>query len=369
MSFKKKLYWKTTFGKIEVREQTFLSLSNKIRIRPFSLSAGVQCRGYSMRLQRVLTDFGADQSFGDATKKMREHYGIEIPTSTTRLKVEEHAEKMKFLNESNIFKSGAQKTAQVIGEADGGMVPLVATQKAMEGAGAKIDRRKNKKLFWKEGLLCFARGHKTVNPYFYASMGSREEVGKQLAKCSDLAGRYKETRLHCLGDGATWIAEQVESQFGSDANFLIDFYHLTQYLAAAAQCIQADDPIKWLDAQKKLILEGNINNVFQALQEHINTKGQEHEECPAQKCFNYMDKRRKYLNYKEALDAELPIGSGEIESGIRAVIQSRLKLPGAWWLAENADAMLALKTVRVNGFWEQYWGYQKDVHQEFSAHA
>ena len=82
-----------------------------------------------------------------------------------------------------------------------------------------------------------------------------------------------------------------------------------------------------------------------------------------------MDKRRKYLNYKEALDAGLPIGSGEIESGIRAIIQSRLKLPGAWWLAENANSMLALKTVRANGFWEQYWGHQKSGRQEFSAQA
>ena len=78
-----------------------------------------------------------------------------------------------------------------------------------------------------------------------------------------------------------------------------------------------------------------------------------------------MDKRRKYLNYKYALDTGLPIGSGEIESGIRTVIQRRLKLPGAWWISHNANNMLSLKTVRVNGFWEQYWLSQKSNDQEF----
>ena len=37
---------------------------------------------------------------------------------------------MKTLNDSDIFKSTAQKAACVIGQADGGMVPLVATPKA-----------------------------------------------------------------------------------------------------------------------------------------------------------------------------------------------------------------------------------------------
>ena len=151
----------------------------------------------------------------------------------------------------------------------------------------------------------------------------------------------------------------MELQFGADAHFLIDFFHLMEHLASAATCIQPDDVPGWLKKQKKLILENQIEKVFQCLQKHISIKGDGHNECPAQKCFNYMDKRRKYFNYKEALDAELPIGSGEIESGIRNIIQSRLKIPGAWWRIENADAMLALKTVRVNGFWEQYWNQQR----------
>lgn len=35
------------------------------------------------------------------------------------------------------------------------------------------------------------------------------------------------------------------------------------------------------------------------------------------------------FKYKEALAAELPIGSGEIESGNGSVVQKRLKIPGA----------------------------------------
>ncbi|MBC6477807.1 MAG: hypothetical protein GDA56_23805 [Hormoscilla sp. GM7CHS1pb] len=61
------------------------------------------------------------------------------------------------------------------------------------------------------------------------------------------------------------------------------------------------------------------------------------------------------MNYKAAIDADLPIGSGKIESAHRYVIQERLKLAGSWWTVENADNMLALRILRVNNDWQSYW--------------
>jgi len=45
----------------------------------------------------------------------------------------------------------------------------------------------------------------------------------------------------------------------------------------------------------------------------------------------------------------LPIGLGEIESAHCYVAQKRLKLPGAWWLSERAEHVLALQINRLNG--------------------
>ncbi len=55
------------------------------------------------------------------------------------------------------------------------------------------------------------------------------------------------------------------------------------------------------------------------------------------------------MNYREALAEVLPIGSGEIESAHCYVAQKRLTLPGAWWLAEHAEHVLALRINRLNG--------------------
>ena len=70
-----------------------------MRFRPFSEAAGVNTRGYSKALQRVICDFGADHAFGQVNIKLNEHYGIEVPESTARMITEHHGAKMKEMKE------------------------------------------------------------------------------------------------------------------------------------------------------------------------------------------------------------------------------------------------------------------------------
>jgi hypothetical protein len=37
------------------------------------------------------------------------------------------------------------------------------------------------------------------------------------------------------------------------------------------------------------------------------------------------------------------------------VLQRRLKHAGAWWLPENLNAMVCLRTSRVSGGFDAYW--------------
>ena len=69
----------------------------------------------------------------------------------------------------------------------------------------------------------------------------------------------------------------------------------------------------------------------------------------------YIFERREHLNYLGATQKDYPIGSGEIESAHRHVVQQRLKLPGAWWKKSNAQPILNLRTIRANQCWESYW--------------
>ena len=61
------------------------------------------------------------------------------------------------------------------------------------------------------------------------------------------------------------------------------------------------------------------------------------------------------IQLSRRIAAGLPIGSGEVESAHRYVIQDRIKLPGAWWRLDNPEAMLKLRALRANHLWNNYW--------------
>ena len=110
-----------------------------------------------------------------------------------------------------------------------------------------------------------------------------------------------------------------------------------------------------MEAQKDALKMGRAEAVLSALAPHREALDVSDEQAPVRVCHRYLEARKDQLRYREALAEGLPIGSGEIESAHRYVAQKRLKLPGAWWLVEHAEHMLALRINRLNGDWETYW--------------
>ena len=319
-------------------------------MRPFLQAAGVTARRCSLPLQRAVTDFGADHAFGQVPKKLQEHYGITIGASTVRKLTERHGLRMQGQQTQESGPIGTQGWPQQIGELDGSMVPIV-TPDATAG-----DKRKHKTLHWQEARLALVHAHGRVTPQFAATFGGRgEESGQALRACALAAGFGTNTQLHGVGDGAPWIAEQFTTTVGAQASYLVDFYHVCEYLAAAAPLCAPDTPPVWLEIQKQRLKNNDVAAVLTQLHPYVEGESVDTDHAPVRACVRYLSNRLPYLNYKGALEKGLPIGSGEIESAHRYVIQERLKVPGAWWKADNVEPMLALRVVRANGDWDQYW--------------
>jgi Uncharacterised protein family (UPF0236) len=310
-----------------------------------------------------MTDFGADESFAKASEKMKEHYGIEVPISAVRNVSQEHGGQMLANEEeSELGKQGARL---VIAGMDGSMIPIVSIKDKEKGRKIR-DKRKCRELGWREARLCVARDPRSVSGHYRATLGDVQEAGKQLVGCVAEAGGGKTTKLHIVADGAPWIASQVDEQFGEQANFLIDFYHVSEYLAAASELLGENNKQGWFAKQQRRLKVNNTNDVLQDLValealEKANltragkTTSATKEEQPASTCRRYIENRLQYLDYKRALNAGLPISSGETESGHRWIIQARLKISGAWWTIANAQRMLKLRTMRASREWESYW--------------
>lgn len=346
----KKLSWKSTFGEIVIEEPQ-LRKGTK-RIRPFASSAGVSNRGASLPLQRAVTDLAADAPYAHVMDKLVEHYGVLLNESAIRRITLGHAQHMRETQALEAQWPQAPGEAHIIAEMDGGMVPI------MEPDPTQTDRRKGKRLQWKEAKICLAHAAGRSTPHYGGTLaGGPQEAGAYLYDCAIQAGFGQASQLHAVGDGASWIANQVEERFATQGRYLIDFYHVCDYLAAAAKGIEAteEEARSWLELQKGRLKAGGASEVLQALEEHLESPELDDAEAPVRCAYRYLRQRQHQLHYAEAIEQGLPIGSGEIESAHRYVVQQRLKRSGAWWRTDNAESMLALRLNRINQQWQGYW--------------
>ena len=285
--------------------------------------------------------------------KLVEHYGIVLGESTIRRITEGHAQQI--FEKANRAVSGPKQqegSPLLIVEMDGGMVPIV------EPDITQADKRRGKNLQWKEAKICLAhpQGSQTLT-YGGTVQGDVATAGQKLLDCAQQAGFGRHTHVHAVGDGAPWIADQVEQQFGAQGSYLIDFYHVCDYLSAVAKSMIAEPAgqKRWMEEQKTRLKTGRCGELLQELHLHLEASGVGDSDAPVRQCHRYLSHRQEQLNYPSALARDLPIGSGEIESAHRYIVQQRLKRPGAWWRVANADHMLALRLTRANHQWNDYW--------------
>ncbi len=307
-----------------------------------------------------MTDLGADHAFAGAGSKLKEHYGIEVPVSAIRVVTEEHGAAMRAQEKRKSDWPEPPGVAVLITEMDGSLLPVVTMAEPVPGE-APVDRRKTRKVVWKEARLVLAHEPGSVTPIFGATLGSVEEAGERLAVCALQAGAGSQTKFHGVGDGAVWIPEQMEAQFGTQAQYLVDFCHLCDYLSAAGEGIAASDKPTWMEEKKDWLKDNRWKDVLEALRPFLEPDDIPDSDTPVRACFRYISNHSNFLDYKGALAAGLPIGSGEIESAHRYIFQNRLKIAGGWWKVENLKKMIALRVLRANGGWADYWN---NVHQE-----
>jgi len=312
--------------------------------RPFCQKARITHREYSLPLQRVLVDFGSDESFLEATKKVREHYGVEVPLSAARQQALQHAKAIGGLNHQPALPAKV-----VITSLDGSMIPIVES-------GSGPDQRKGKTLLWKQANLCCARAKDAVECVYGATTASVKVAGQVWRSVAEGAGLVAGSFIHAVADGADAIFNVYHEQFergDGKAKFTVDFYHVDEHLGQAAESIAPARKKEWLHQQHGRLLKNKTGQVLKILAAHFEPL--EQEPAPVRGTHQYIDKRKDNMDYAAARAAGLPIGSGEVESGHRHVIQQRLKIAGAWWLLPNAEAMLQLRTTRANGDWNRYW--------------
>ena len=318
-------------------------------LRVFAPRIGVTHRGVSRRLNRVLGDFGSERSFARAAAQVQEHYGFEISSSAVRKSTLDSAQAASALLDKQYAKDyrllPAQGADWVVAQADGSMVCTVT-------GGRRSGSRPRQ---WREMRLTAAQAQGESTTCYAATFGGVDQVGRRWGHCTHQAGRGLGSRVHCVADGAEWIRLQSQEVFGSQGQFLCDFFHVSEYLGQASATCRPHNPRQWQKTQQARLRRGALKLVLKELSLHLEPPELPEEQAPVRCAYRYLSNRQEELDYPGAIARGLPIGSGLIESGHRHVIQGRLKLPGSAWREHHAEKMAQLRVLRANGQWEQLW--------------
>ena len=100
----------TIFGQLKIESPYLWNKKLKKGIRPVAEKLGITHGAHSLGLTRALVDFGAEESFNQASLRFQEHYGFKIESSKVRREVLQVARLSEKFVEQRLAKSQAEAT-------------------------------------------------------------------------------------------------------------------------------------------------------------------------------------------------------------------------------------------------------------------
>ncbi len=349
------------FGTIELKSPYLWPGANPSK--PLTDEMNITHLGRSETVKRALSDFGIDESFVIARNKFQEHYNYEIGISTADRTTKEIAlEASEYIENrlSNVSLESTSCKEKILIELDGCEIRTVQ-MKDKENSDEKTPVYKNPKkekvTKWRDVRLGFARPLNQEEKIFVGKMDSYPNVICQLHSAAELIGMTSERKVIGVADGGIGLSEELKRQF-PNMQFILDKSHLRDhfYETAKEMGILKEDLKKWVEARINKISNGHVDRIIEELvvENDINP-------CDRLKrLIGYLNRFNDALNYRAFKNSGYPIGSGEIESAHKSVPQKRLKIPGASWNANSINPMLALRILRADDWWEDFWAQKTE---------
>ncbi len=176
-------------------------------------------------------------------------------------------------------------------------------------------------------------------------------------------GSYKE--IFVIGDGARWI-RKIREQCFPEAIYILDWYHLRDKVYTALRLTLSGwnscsktiyrkvIKLLWRGLKEKALGELKLLRI-QLLSEGKQKRLEQREGLD--ELIAYMESNWEgIVNYRDMYKAGYLIASSLVEKAADLVVAKRQKKKqGMHWTQMGADNLCALRTLWLNGDWEEYW--------------
>ncbi len=288
--------------------------------------------------------------------------GIGIDVSTIRRYCRQLGQKgMAWRGQVSLSGRETLKGYTLVVGVDGGRLRERRTKRGRRKQGQKrqgyIGEWREPKLFTIYVLDEQGQVVKDFPPLHDATMGDHTEMFTLLERYLSALPLADVSRIVFCGDGALWIWSDAEAlcvKMGLEKRCpvyqVLDYTHAQQSLQELIDLVptavrkKKKVDKKWRD----LLWSGDIQGLRQEIDRLLT--GRKHKKA-MKKWQSYFDANAKRMQYKTFKEANIPCGSGSVESAIRRIINMRLKSAGSFWKRDMAETFLFLRSQLLSGRW------------------
>jgi len=197
-------------------------------------------------------------------------------------------------------------------------------------------------------------------PLYDVLIGNAEAVWALLIGYLRLLSAAFAEVVEFIADGAEWMWHRVE-RLRTLAEIpaaklveVLDFYHASQYLSETIATCHTMPKAKRHALYKRLrhALRHQADGV-EVVQEALRALATTQQSKAITRALGYLETHAHRMRYVMLEARKLSIGSGQVESAVRRVVNLRFKAPGSFWTATTVSGLMHLRAAFKAGRWDE----------------
>jgi len=352
----------SVFGPIQIRRSYYYDAEQGEGGCPLDEQLQLPERKYSYLLSEWMLRFCVKGAYDGAVEDVKAMLGLSIPKRSMEVLAGEVSESVEMFEEQ-VSPPEEEGEILVVG-VDGKGVPMRRESPKPAPKRLKKGEKQTKKKMatggtgysLEEALEESSPKHKEI---FATLSGGKEQVFARLRERALQRGLASISKGVFLADGekALW---KLKAQYFPELEGILDWYHVSEHLWKAAYLFLAEgseEAEAWVGKKEAQLKAGRVGYVIGGLKQmvtkasRLKTKKSRKE---MRKIIGYFERNRAHMDYARYRREGYPIGSGVVEAAGKTLVKDRMEQTGIRWKEEGAEALLKLRTVFLNGGWEEF---------------
>lgn len=376
----------TLGGDIEVRRRYFWSKAGG-GVYPVDAAIGIDEVRVSPGARELCCTMGMVQDFAQGSQDLQRLSGVRVSQERLRQITEAAGAKAQSLLDEGVLRPWwspeearieGKETTRIYAGADGVMVRTVTQEEKDKRRKEHAIRRQQRSKagvenskplpqakagsdeHFKEMKVGIFYDQSKTRKHAFATEGNHQTFGALLARQADSLGIHRADEVLSLTDGGPWIRNQILEHLQPISGMVLDFFHLSEHVFAAARSCWGDgqEARQWAEKQLHEIKQVGLRAVLAAIDAAKKKLRAKTKQNALRLLRNYVVERWEMVDYPAALAKGWDIGSGPTEAMCKN-LTLRLKRTGMKWDRDNAASIMSLIALRESGLWTAYWETQK----------